>query len=286
MPSDLRTTPQTIASAGMTVDGREITEQDIDDMVETYDPAIYGARINLSHYGDWGAWAARDLGIELEGSMLGDVIALSKGKSKDGQTVLNAVLCPNASLLKLNQADQAVYYSVEIDRDFLKTGQTYLTGLAMTDYPASTRTTRAQFTSDGGDTEASDDTDVSFPMELAVETLKNTPHKKPSFFQNLFHKKDNDMKPDEFAEAVSSALSKPMDKMTQAIEKMTQQINAPSKPKEEADSDSFDASTEIKTLSEKLDSLTEKFDQMSKQEGAGNTPGEENIHDDFGSDFY
>ena len=38
MPGQLRTKPLSIAAVGMTVDGREITEQDVADIVETYNP--------------------------------------------------------------------------------------------------------------------------------------------------------------------------------------------------------------------------------------------------------
>ena len=53
MPGQLRTIPLAIAAAGLTVDGREIEEQDINDIVETYNPKKYGARINIDHYADF-----------------------------------------------------------------------------------------------------------------------------------------------------------------------------------------------------------------------------------------
>ena len=121
MSHQLRTIPLAIAAVGMTVDGREITEKDIDDIVDTYNYNKYGARINLDHEGEWSGWAAKHLHVvDLPGGMLGDVIELTSETNEDGVKVLLAVLAPNASFVLLNQADQAVYFSIEIDRNFFK----------------------------------------------------------------------------------------------------------------------------------------------------------------------
>jgi len=47
--------------------------------------------------------------------------------------------------VKINQAGQKVYTSVEIDPKFADTGEAYLVGLAVTDSPASTGTSRLSF---------------------------------------------------------------------------------------------------------------------------------------------
>jgi hypothetical protein len=38
-----------LATAGSTVDGRTITDADIDQMASSYDPKTYGARVNIEH---------------------------------------------------------------------------------------------------------------------------------------------------------------------------------------------------------------------------------------------
>lgn len=225
--AQLRTIPLAIAAMGLTVDGREISEKDIDDIVATYNYKKYGARINLDHEGNWSGWAAKSLSnIDIKGGMLGDVIELSTAKNTDGIKVLYAVLSPNASFVQLNQADQAVYFSVEIDRDFMKSGQTYLTGLAVTDYPASTYTDRLNFSQqDKNNADITPpDTDllkVSFALD---ETVK--PNK--SLFKKLFNfNKDNDdMKREEFAAAMTDALGDPLLKFSQALEANTQATQA------------------------------------------------------------
>ena len=42
-----------VAREGVTVDGREITRQQIIDMAKDYDPVEYTARINVEHMGGW-----------------------------------------------------------------------------------------------------------------------------------------------------------------------------------------------------------------------------------------
>lgn len=313
MPGSLRTTPQHIAAVGLTVDGREISEQDIDDIVETYNAELYGARINLDHYGNWGGWAAELQGVELSGCMLGDVISVGKGKATDGTAVLTAILCPNASLLKLNQADQAVYYSIEINRDFMGSGKTYLTGLAMTDYPASTRTTRAKFSTKGNqntDEPTEQHSEQVKKIALAIEPEKQ---QEKGIFSNLFNhlfaaEKDDEMKPAEIAIAIQEALSEPFKQITSALEnnaaetkalvdnfskQVTKPLEADTGASNEDESDKENqAFTELQT---KHDDLKEKFTKLeadfakAKITPAGDTTEIDDDHQgesgQFGKDF-
>lgn len=233
--AQLRTIPLAIAAMGLTVDGREISEKDIDDIVATYNYKKYGARINLDHEFNWSGWAAKNLlNVDINGGMLGDVIELSTAKNEDGIKVLYAVLSPNASFVQLNQADQAVYFSIEINRDFMKSGQTYLTGLAVTDYPASTYTDRIHFSQNDNadntheaDTNANStpsDTDllkVSLALEEAAKPTK-------SLFKKLFNfnKDDDDMKREDFAAALTDSLGGPLLQFSQALEANTQATQA------------------------------------------------------------
>jgi hypothetical protein len=230
--AQLRTIPLAIAAMGLTVDGREISEKDINDIVATYNYKKYGARINLDHEFNWSGWAAKNLSnLDIKGGMLGDVIELTTDKNDEGVKVLYAVLSPNASFVQLNQADQAVYFSIEIDRDFMKSGQTYLTGLAVTDYPASTYTDRIHFGQQNKDHAANpnqaqtpSDTDllkVSLALEDAAKPSK-------SLFKQLFNfkKDDDDMKREDFAAAMTDALGEPLNKFTQALDASTQATQA------------------------------------------------------------
>ncbi|UBM12563.1 GPO family capsid scaffolding protein [Cupriavidus metallidurans] len=117
-----------IATEGATSDGRVIDRQMIVQMAATYDPQTYGARINMEHirgYDPTGLFKA-----------YGDVLAL-KAEEQDGKMRLFAQLDPTAELVAFNKARQKVFCSMEVNPDFADTGEAYLTGLAVTDNPAS-----------------------------------------------------------------------------------------------------------------------------------------------------
>ncbi|MDQ8995202.1 GPO family capsid scaffolding protein [Acinetobacter soli] len=129
-----------VAVAGDTTDGRKIQSEWILQMAQTYNLNTYGARINLEHI----------KGVSPDGifGAYGDVIALKtekvdiNGEQKDA---LFAQIQPNDNLIALNQKNQKIYTSIELDENFAKTGQAYLVGLAVTDSPASLGTEMLSF---------------------------------------------------------------------------------------------------------------------------------------------
>lgn len=129
-----------IAVAGDTTDGREISAEWIQQMAKTYNLNTYGARINVEHIRSY-------LPNSVFGAY-GDVIALKTEKvTIDGEEkdALFAQIQPNQNLIDLNQKNQKIYTSIEIDPNFAKTNQAYLVGLAVTDSPASLGTEMLQF---------------------------------------------------------------------------------------------------------------------------------------------
>lgn len=126
-----------VATEGATIDGRHINGEQLEQMAKNYDPAKYGARIWLEHI--------RGLYADSAFPALGDVTALKTEKNRDGKTVLLAAINPTPELVKINQAGQKVYTSIEINPRFADTGEAYLVGLAVTDSPASTGTSRLSF---------------------------------------------------------------------------------------------------------------------------------------------
>lgn len=129
-----------IATAGQTTDGREIQREWIEQMAETYNPSVYGARINVEHIRGW--LPDSDFGA------YGDVLALKAETVQvngEDKLALFAQIKANDKLKALNKANQKIYTSVEIDTNFAKTGKAYLVGLAVTDSPASLGTEMLQF---------------------------------------------------------------------------------------------------------------------------------------------
>lgn len=123
-----------IGVSGETADGRTISAKELKEMAEQYDPEIYGARINLEHM---------NFLFPGYGSGYGDVIELkAEPWAKDEtKTALLAKLNITESLQKLWDSGQKIYTSMEITPRFADTKKAYLTGLAITDTPASLGTT-------------------------------------------------------------------------------------------------------------------------------------------------
>ncbi|MBC3410076.1 GPO family capsid scaffolding protein [Pseudomonas sp. SWRI51] len=135
MPRSLVSYWKRVAVSGPTCDGREILPQHLRDMAETYTPATYTAVIWCDH----DRWPGSH----------GTVFALRLDETSDdlgaGQVALEAQLKPNDKLLWLNDRGEKLFTSVEITPDFANTGKAYLTGLAVTDEPASLGTQELYF---------------------------------------------------------------------------------------------------------------------------------------------
>lgn len=131
-----------IGVEGDTCDGRVISATDIQEMAETFDPRVYGCRINLEHL----------KGILPDGpfSRYGDVVELKSEKIDDdsvlkGKLALFAKITPTDDLIAMNKKLQKVYTSMEIQPNFANSGKCYLVGLAVTDDPASLGTEYLEF---------------------------------------------------------------------------------------------------------------------------------------------
>lgn len=182
-----------VAVAGDTTDGREIQSEWIIQMAQTYNLTTYGARINLEHI----------KGVSPDGifGAYGDVIALKtekvtiNGEQKDA---LFAQIQPNENLIALNQKNQKIYTSIEVDENFAKTGQAYLVGLAVTDSPASLGTEMLSFAA--GATENPLKAKKLRPENLfsaAQETQLEFEEVKESFASDLYNKVKNIFKTQE-----------------------------------------------------------------------------------------
>ena len=133
-----------IGVEGDTCDGRVIDASDIQEMADTFDPRVYGCRINLEHirsinpdgqYGRYGDVA------EVKAELIDDDSALK------GKLALFGKITPLDNLLDMVAKGQKVYTSMEIRPNFANSGKSYLVGLAVTDDPASLGTEYLEFCS-------------------------------------------------------------------------------------------------------------------------------------------
>lgn len=126
-----------VATEGATTDGRAIDREWIEQMAKNFNREKYGARIWLEHYRGTVPGGPFDA--------LGDVIAVEARTVEDGKLALFAQIEPLPALVELNKKGQKLYTSIEVHPKFADTGEAYLSGLAVTDSPASLGTEMLKF---------------------------------------------------------------------------------------------------------------------------------------------
>lgn len=200
----------TIGKAGATVDGRKISDIHLQQAAKNFDPEWYGASININHRNYWGSY--------------GHVQELRNGIcKKDGKVTLEARLSPNKYFLETNSEGQYKYTSMELDLEFGDTGEAYLTGLAITDQPASLATTQINFSKDKNSHHSS----TAFEMYTVENSKDLNLDKEPSWFttfKNKFaktEKQENEMDKEEFAEALEAGLKPVKDRLDKMEEKFS-----------------------------------------------------------------
>jgi len=135
MPRSLVSYWKRVATSGPTVDGREILPQELRDIAETYTPAKYTAVI----------WCDHERWPGSHGTVFAVRLVEEGEDLEPDQIALEAQLKPNDRLLYLNDQGQKLFSSIEITPNFAGSGKAYLTGLAVTDSPASLGTQELYF---------------------------------------------------------------------------------------------------------------------------------------------
>lgn len=98
-----------IATAGDTTDGREIQENWIQEIAETYNPQTYGARINVEHI--------RSVLPDSSFGAYGNVIAVKAEKvdvNGEKKLTLFAQIEPNDNLIALNKRNQKFIHRLKL----------------------------------------------------------------------------------------------------------------------------------------------------------------------------
>ena len=139
-----------VAVEGGTTDGRVIEKSWIDEIVQNFNTATYGPRINIEHIKGFSA--------EPPFNAYGDVVAvkaetidLAIGGKTEKRRALYAQVDALDNLVALNEKQQKIYTSVEISPNFGGSGKAGLVGLAFTDSPASLGTEVMTFAAGAGD---------------------------------------------------------------------------------------------------------------------------------------
>lgn len=251
MPQHLKTGWKRIGRSGPTVDGRTISEQDIIDASETYDPSLYAALIWPDH---------------MRFFNMGKVEAVRHEPNDEGGVDLYAMIAPNDIYMSINNAGQRLFTSMELLENFRGSGRTYLAGLGATDNPASAATEEMRFS-------RCHYSGIEKPaIKLALHT-ENTTHdfhdqsddEPPGWFKKLFsfnsnQESDMDKKALETLRGEFTALTEQFTALAAKLEdskggKPTGSSGDPA-GKTEGDTGKFSA------LEQKLTSLTEQFSAL------------------------
>ncbi|MBL4830878.1 MAG: GPO family capsid scaffolding protein [Aliivibrio sp.] len=130
------------ATEGATIDGRTITKQWIDDMADQYSMTEYTALLWPEHSrSQWGKFEGKNWGTVDE----------VKSEKRAGKYRLLVKITPNKYLFASNTDGQKLFMSIEPNLDYCGNGRCYLTGIGVTDSPASTGTTLLKFSKKNGE---------------------------------------------------------------------------------------------------------------------------------------
>ncbi len=250
--------PICILQAGTTVDGRVIEQKIIDEIAETYNPEVYTARINEEHY-DWSY-------------KFGSVLSVEKREDK-----LFAVIKPNSHLLRMTEQGQLLHTSCEFIEKFSNTEKAYLTGLALTDKPASLGTTQIHLSSE-------DDGKVHVLSKFTIEPQalsQEEPESDASLFQKFKSWLSGEKSPEQFSQQEEeSEMSKETEELLkQSIEQnkvlstnlglLVESLSAQKKPEvdqEEPESNQLDElKGQVEQLSTQMSEMTTTLSQITDE---------------------
>lgn len=273
--SKLKTDFICIATSGYTVDGRQITAQELHEMADSYDPEYYTANLWPEHR----RWFN-----------MGQVVEVKAEENEKGETELFAVIAPNQELIEQNREGQYLFTSIEITPNFRNSGKAYLSGLGVTDSPASVGTTKLNFfNTEQKDSVFSDFIKVDFSIkedieDKALRTLANAFRKLFSHSAQTAEEKTNpennnnkedysmDQKQVDQIVAAVNGLGAKIDSHFSAQPQPTEP-QEPEKPKdgETVSKEEFSKlQKEFNTLSEKFNALNKEVTPVPNGEPAGN----------------
>ena len=165
-----------VAREGQTVDGRELTRQEIQQMGSSYSLEKYGARINLEHYSGWSP--------EPPFNAYGDIIKV-EAVEEDGKWSLYNTLSALPNFVAMNKNGQKIYPSIEFYRNFVGTGIAYQVGLGLTDTPASLGTEPIKFSANQFALRTQPNSESYMSLTAPTEQNNSVPNDQKGFFEQL-----------------------------------------------------------------------------------------------------
>ena len=262
--SKLKTDFICIATSGYTVDGRQITAQELREMADSYDPEYYTANLWPEHR----RWFN-----------MGQVVEVKAEENEKGETELFAVIAPNQELIEQNREGQYLFTSIEIAPNFRNSGKAYLSGLGVTDSPASVGTTKLNFfNTEQKDSVFSDFIKVDFSIkedieeDKALRTLANAFRKLFSHSAQTAEEKPN---PENNNNKEDYSMDqKQVDQIVAAVNGLGAKIDShfsaqppptePQEPEQPKDGETV-SKEEFSKLQKEFNALSEKFNTLNKE---------------------
>ncbi|HBA9511443.1 TPA: GPO family capsid scaffolding protein [Escherichia coli] len=238
-----------IATEGVTVDGRTLSRQQIQDMAASYDRNVYAAGINIEH-----------LRSACPNSLFrnyGEISALSTEEISTGQLAgklaLNAEIEVEDGLVALFSSGQKRYPSIEYHPNFTGTGRAYCLGLGFTDTPASLGTQIVKFSTTQTENQFAVGEQVS--VEFA-DTDQPDNSERPGLLARIGEMFSSSKKhDDERLTGIEQAIELMAGKLVEVSEKLSAQPQ-PTKP------DTQDSGSEAEQLRNKIAQLEEKLSTL------------------------
>ncbi|AWI51987.1 phage capsid protein [Actinobacillus porcitonsillarum] len=255
--SKLRTDFICIATSGSTVDGRNITRQEVLDIAETYSTELYVANMWPDHRRWFNCGQVLEVKVE----------------EINNELKLFAILAPSEFLISANKQGQYLFSSIEITPNFRNSGKAYLTGLGVTDSPASVGTTQLQFSQQQTNV-------IAGEYQPITLTLADAEHEKEkSFFNTMkeFFKKheeppdnNNNKEEQSMNEKQFNQLLGALTGLTEKVEKHFSVQEPEKEPKQPETPKTEEAKTETGVTAEQFNQLicavtdlNKKFDALS-----------------------
>ena len=265
------------ATEGATVDGRTISKEWITQMAASYSVDEYTALIWPEHFrSSWGPSEGKNWGT------VDEVKAAKQG----GKLRLFVKITANDYLLAANKDGQKLFMSIEPNPDYKSEGRCYLQGLAVTDSPASSGTSRLKFSI--GDNEADHEYSQLETLQhsdfITTNSEPTTPNSKQakaqSLMAQLFSLFSSDQQPadqqDEITEEDTmkqeqfDALMGKFDGLETKVADLENKFSKPPKaeetqPVEEPEDEPESDKTAAGVTAEQFSQLMEKMDGFSKK---------------------
>lgn len=266
-----------IGVEGDTCDGRVISGDDIQEMADSFDPRVYGCRINLEHIKSlWPDSPFKRYGdvTEVKAEVISDDSALN------GKKALFARIAPLDDLVSMVRAGQKVYTSMEIRPNFSNSGKCYLIGLAVTDDPASLGTEYLEFCSRasqnplaGKKDQPGDLFSVATLAELEFEDIPDTMlNSLTDKVKSIFSRKQvsDDARLADVHEAVTAVSEQVQTNLTATETRVTELETAFAQLKQDVTSQTTQSTQAFNSLKNSLDN-TESHRQPRREKSKGGT---------------